>query len=162
MIKKLYIVILLLVLITLGLLSIQLNTVNKAFSAMEDDFNMVNQELEEANKIISDLKSEEYKFVYMGEYKLTHYCSELYKHICGTGSGKTATGTKVTPGRTVAVDPTVIPYGAQMYIEGYGFRIAEDCGGAVKNKQIDIAVETHDEANTLGTKSGGVWLLIKK
>lgn len=111
---------------------------------------------------LNTLKEEEYEFVYMGDFKLTHYCTERYKHICGTGNGITATNTEVTAGRTIAVDPRVIPYGTTVYIEGYGFRVAEDCGGAVKSQHIDIAVETHTEALNIGTKTGGVWLLVKK
>ena len=120
-------------------------------------------ELQAANAIISDLKGEEYEFIYIGDYKLTHYCTERYAHICGTGSGLTATGTTVTTGRTIAVDPSVIPYGATVYIEGYGIRIAEDCGGSVNGNHIDIAVDTHSEALNLGTKYNmGVWVLVKK
>lgn len=122
----------------------------------------VESDLEEANKIIEELKSDEYELVYLGNYKLTHYCTEKREHICGTGSGLTATGTQVVSGRTVAVDPNVIPYGTELYIEGYGWRMAEDCGGAVKGKHIDIAVETHSQALSMGTTSGGVWLLVKR
>ena len=111
---------------------------------------------------ITDFKSEEYEFIYIGEFKLTHYCTEMYRHICGTGNGVTATGTKVLSGRTIAVDPKVIPYGSQVYIEGYGFRIAEDCGGAVDGNHIDIAVSNHSDAISMGTKTGGVWVLVKK
>lgn len=120
------------------------------------------EDLDGAIEIVNNLKNVKYKFIYLGEFKLTHYCVEKTAHICGTGSGKTATGTEVTAGRTIAVDPTVIPYGTEVYIEGYGFRTAEDCGGGVKQKHIDIAVNTHDEANKLGTKKGGVWVLVKK
>ena len=122
----------------------------------------VTKSLDAANETISALKTTEYELVYMGEFKLTHYCCEKRKHICGDGDGITATGTQVTAGRTVAVDPKVIPYGTQIYIEGYGWRTTEDCGGAVKNKQIDIAVGTHSEALSMGVTNGGVWLLIKK
>ena len=117
--------------------------------------------LEEANAMIDELKSDEYKLVYIGNYKLTHYCTEKRKHICGTGTGLTATGTKVTAGRSIAVDPSVIPYGSKVYIEGYGWRIAEDCGGGVDGKHIDIAVDSHSQALKMGTKTGGVWILIK-
>lgn len=126
------------------------------------ELDCVTKDLGTANETILALKNTEYELVYMGEFKLTHYCTEEYRHICGLGAGITATGTKVTAGRTVAVDPTVIPYGTQIYIEGYGWRTAEDCGGAVKNKQIDIAVDTHDNALSMGTTNGGVWMLIKK
>lgn len=68
--------------------------------------------------------------------------------------GITYTGTVVKEGRTAAVDPKVIPLGWWIYIEGYGFRKAEDIGGAVKGKKIDIYVESEEEANKFGTKKG--------
>lgn len=117
-------------------------------------------ELEEANQVIEDLKGSEYKLVYLGKFRLTHYCDERYNHLCG-GNGVTASGTQTSVGRTVAVDPKKIPYGTKMYIEGYGWRTAEDCGSAVKNNQIDILVNTHEQALSLGTKTGGVWILVK-
>jgi 3D (Asp-Asp-Asp) domain-containing protein len=138
-----------------------LNEANKEIENINLKLEEANSALESANITIDELKSNEYKLVYIGDFKLTHYCCEKYEHICGTGSGITATGTKVTAGRTIAVDPKVIPYGTKVYIEGYGWRTAEDCGGAVKNKQIDIAVETHSKAWSMGTKSGGVWMLVK-
>ena len=135
-------------------------------SAKSDKFAVelehVTKSLGTANETISALKITEYELVYMGDFKLTHYCCEKRKHICGDGDGITATGTQVTAGRTVAVDPKVIPYGTQIYIEGYGWRTTEDCGGAVKNKQIDIAVGTHSEALSMGVTNGGVWLLVEK
>ena len=117
------------------------------------------EQLDMANKTVDDLKSIKNKLVYIGDFKLTHYCAETHEHICGEGTDLTATGSKVTVGRTVAVDPNVIPYGTRIYIEGYGWYIAEDCGSAVKNKQIDIAVETHADALLMGVKYGGVWVL---
>ena len=138
-----------------------LNDANKEIESINLELEAVNANLEEANTTISDLKSNEYKLVYLGNFKLTTYCCEKYEHICGTGSGITATGTKVTAGRTIAVDPKVIPYGTKVYIEGYGWRVAEDCGGAVKNKHIDVAIDTHARALSIGTKNGGVWMLVK-
>ena len=138
-----------------------LNNANTNLKNANSKIKDINSKLNDANKTIKDLKSNEYKLVYLGDFKLTHYCCEKYKHICGTGTGITATGTKVTAGRTIAVDPKVIPYGTKVYIEGYGWRTAEDCGGAVKNKQIDIAVDTHQRALSIGTRSGGVWILVR-
>ena len=154
----------------------ELLSVNESLSAYQGDLAMTRDaliseqdknvwlqaELDEANATIEDLKSKEYELIYIGDYKLTHYCTEKRAHICGSGAGITATGTQVTAGRTIAVDPTVIPYGTKVYIEGYGWRVAEDCGGAVNGKHIDIAVEAHSEALSMGTTTGGVWILAKK
>jgi 3D (Asp-Asp-Asp) domain-containing protein len=120
------------------------------------------KKLKTANQTINDLKDSEYELIYMGNFKITHYCTERRAHICGGGQGITATGTTVTAGRTIAVDPSVIPYGTQVYIEGYGFRTAEDCGSAVGGKHLDIAVSSHSEAMSLGTVDKSVWMLVKK
>ena len=86
----------------------------------------------------------------LGVYTITHYCKENYPHICNDGdSTQTATGTVPTAGRTIAVDPSVIPYGAEVVIDGHTY-IAEDCGGAIKGNRIDIVVDTHAEALQLG------------
>ena len=86
---------------------------------------------------------------YLGDFTITYYCTENYSHTCG-GGGTTASGTQVTPYQTAAVDTSVIPFGTKLYIEGVGYRIAEDRGGAVKGNKIDLAVTTHEEALNLG------------
>ena len=68
--------------------------------------------------------------------------------------GITASGTKVKEGRTIAVDPNVIPIGWWVYIEGIGFRRAEDKGSAVKGKKIDVYYESEDYAEEFGSKKG--------
>ncbi|MFU1796732.1 ubiquitin-like domain-containing protein [Paenibacillus azoreducens] len=67
---------------------------------------------------------------------------------------RTATGTRVTEGRTIAVDPKVIPLGWWVYIEGVGYRRAEDTGGAIKGNKIDIYYDSVKRANNFGRKSG--------
>ena len=84
--------------------------------------------------------------------KITAYCIEDYPHICNNGDASTtATGTKPTPGRTVAVDPSVIPYFSNVIINGHTY-IAEDCGGAVKGNRVDIVFATHQEALDFGVQ----------
>ncbi|WP_281890878.1 3D domain-containing protein [Paenibacillus sp. YYML68] len=68
--------------------------------------------------------------------------------------GVTSSGAKVTEGRTIAVDPKVIPIGWWVYIEGLGFRRAEDTGSAVKGNKIDVYFDSHNYASRFGTKSG--------
>lgn len=70
------------------------------------------------------------------------------------GFGVTYSGTKVMEGRTVAVDPKVIPLGWWIYIEGIGFRRAEDIGGAVKGNKIDVYFDSENYAQKFGLKRG--------
>ena len=88
----------------------------------------------------------------LGICKVTAYCKENYPHICNNGdSTYTATMTTPTPGRTVAVDPSQIPYGSEVIINGHTY-IAEDCGGAIKGNRIDILFATHEEALKFGVQ----------
>ena len=127
-----------------------------------DEFYNLTMKLDAANETISDLKSEEYTLVYLGDYKITYYCDERYSHICGTGNGVTASGKHTKVGRTAAADWGVLPKGSVVYISGIGFREIQDVGGAVNGKHIDVLVEKHDEALSLGVDREGVWILIKK
>ena len=77
----------------------------------------------------------------------TAYCP--CEKCCGKCDGITATGTKATAGRTIAVDPSIIPYGTEVVIAGNTY-IAEDCGGAIKGNAVDIFFDTHEEALTFG------------
>lgn len=99
----------------------------------------------------SDSKSAkgfEYKTVLTG-VAATAYSSEQP----GIGT-RTATGTTVAEGRTIAVDPNVIPLGWWVYIEGYGYRKAEDTGSAIKGKKIDMYYDRLSTALNFGRKSG--------
>lgn len=92
---------------------------------------------------------------------VTHYCSELRKHICGTGDGITASGRRVTPYVSVAVDPTVIPLDADVLVD-YGdgeihYYRSDDTGAWINGNHIDLAVETHDEALQMGVRTATVY-----
>lgn len=93
---------------------------------------------------------------------ITYYCAEQRPHICGTGSGLTATGTPVTPGWTCAVDPGIIPYGSEVMVD-FGDRVefykAQDCGGAVMGNHIDLSVDTHANALQKGTQTATVYVM---
>lgn len=71
-----------------------------------------------------------------------------------SGYGITFSGSVVKEGRTIAVDPRVIPIGWWVYIEGIGFRRAEDTGSAVKGKKIDVYYDSEAHANRFGLKRG--------
>ena len=66
------------------------------------------------------------------------YIATAYILSDGNGDGVTATGTVPSRGRTIAVDPRQIPYGSRVYINETGPYIAEDTGGAIRGKRLDI------------------------
>ena len=85
----------------------------------------------------------------IGEWKCTAYCTEKRAHICGTGTGITASGEPVQAFVSVAVNRhqlSWLPFGTHVYIEGIGERIVMDTGGAVVTNQFDCAVDTHSNA----------------
>lgn len=91
---------------------------------------------------------------------ITFYCCEGRPHICGTGTGITASGRRVTPYVSCAVDPDIIPLGSTIMIEYNGEMVylrADDTGPAVKGDHIDIAVKGHSEALSLGVQTADIW-----
>lgn len=68
-----------------------------------------------------------------------------------TGGGTTAMGTRARVGE-IAVDPSVIPLGSRVYIEGFGVRYAEDTGGNIKGNTIDIYMNTLAECRNWGVR----------
>ena len=53
----------------------------------------------------------------------------------------TSTGAIAEEERTIAVDPSIIPYGSIVLINGKEY-VAQDCGGAIKGDKIDIFVDS--------------------
>ena len=91
---------------------------------------------------------------------ITFYCCEQYPHICGTGNGITASGRRVMPYVSCAVDPDVIPLGSTVMLEHNGEMVylrADDTGGSIKGNRLDIAVKGHQEALSLGVKTADIW-----
>ena len=75
------------------------------------------------------------------------------------GYGKTASGMTAGYG-VVAVDPSVISLGTRLYVEGYGYAIAADTGGAIKGHKIDLCFEkSNRELMAFGKKKLTVYIL---
>lgn len=70
---------------------------------------------------------------------------------CYTGQ-RTYTGTWPQEGRTVAVDPEVIPLGTQLVIDGQGGYVAEDIGSAIVGHKTDIYIADRQRAIEFGRR----------
>ena len=76
-------------------------------------------------------------------------------------AGHTITATGTTPKwGTIAVDPSVIPYGTRVYIPKFDMVFtAEDCGGAIKGNKIDIFMNSEAECNSFGRQNLEIQIL---
>jgi 3D (Asp-Asp-Asp) domain-containing protein len=113
----------------------------------------------------SDNKEPEY--INLGEFRLTAYCS--CEQCCGEyGRNRpkdkngndivyTAFGKVAQAGYTVAADPSVLPYGTIIYINGHKFEV-QDCGGAVKGNRVDIYFDNHQDALEFGVQYADVFV----
>ncbi|MFP5116375.1 3D domain-containing protein [Bacillaceae bacterium C204] len=85
-----------------------------------------------------------------------------YTANCKRCSGITALGLNLKKNpklKVISVDPKVIKLGTKVYVEGYGYAIAGDTGGAIKGKKIDIFVPSHTKAIQWGRKTVKVQIL---
>src|SRR5690625_1118718 len=85
-----------------------------------------------------------------------------YTAQCDGCTGITATGIDLNANsnkKVVAVDPSVIPLGSRVHVEGYGEAIAGDTGGAIKGDRIDVHLPTKDAALGFGRQSVNVTVL---
>jgi uncharacterized protein YabE (DUF348 family) len=81
-------------------------------------------------------------------------------------NGVTASGRRAIAGNgrednphIVAVDTRVIPLGSRLYIDGYGFAVAADTGGAIRGNKIDLLFSSHQSALRFGRRTLRVYLL---
>ena len=76
-----------------------------------------------------------------------------------SGDGITATGTVPRWG-TIAVDPTIIPYGTKVYIPQFNeYFIAEDCGGGIKGNKIDIFMNSESQCDNWGKRNIDIYIV---
>ncbi len=78
-----------------------------------------------------------------------------YSADCTGCSGYTATGINLNANpnkKVVSVDPSVIPLGSTVWVEGYGTAIAGDTGGGINGNHVDIHLPTRADALAFGTR----------
>ncbi|GED17436.1 3D domain-containing protein [Aneurinibacillus migulanus] len=82
--------------------------------------------------------------------------SSAYTANCAGCSGVTSQGINLKENpdaKVISVDPSVIPLGSKVYVEGYGTAIAGDTGGAIKGKKIDVFFPEREQALQWGRKN---------
>jgi len=88
--------------------------------------------------------------------------STAYTSYCTGCSGKTATGFDLRNNpnaKIIAVDPKVIPLGTKVWVEGYGYAVASDTGGAIKGNKIDVFFPEKSQAYKWGRKKVKIRIL---
>ncbi len=118
-------------------------------SVQKDEAKTTSTEQTKTNK--EENKSED-----NAEGKVINASATAYTAKCAGCSGITSTGVDLNANpnaKVIAVDPSVIPLGSKVYVEGYGYATAADTGGAIKGNKIDVHVPTKDEAYNWGNKT---------
>ncbi len=88
--------------------------------------------------------------------------ASAYTASCAGCSGITATGINLLENpnqKVISVDPSVIPLGSKVWVEGYGEAIAGDTGGAIKGNKIDVFIPSKQDALNWGRKTVTVKIL---
>ena len=87
---------------------------------------------------------------YTSKYEMvaTAYCD----------GGNTASGPACGDG-IIAVDPSVIPLGTKVYVEGYGYALAADTGGYIKGNRIDLWMSNNSICEQWGRRTVTMYVL---
>jgi 3D (Asp-Asp-Asp) domain-containing protein len=96
-----------------------------------DELILLDRQLQELKNNLEAINS------FLDKFEVNIFETTAYTLSCGNGDGYTATMTIPEAGRTIAVDPKVIPLGSKVLVQGNVY-IAEDVGGAIKGHRLDI------------------------
>lgn len=121
----------------------------------------------EQNIIEEEQNNEVKEDVFLGKFMLTAYCScyeccgeyALNRPVDDNGNEIVygSIGEILTEGYSIAVDPSVIPYGTEVIIGGITYK-AQDCGGAIKGNEIDVYFADHKKAQEFAVQYKDVYL----
>ena len=136
-----------------GTYSEMANLYFNANSQLQEQKQLVKQkdaEIERLNSRIAELEGN--TLTSLGVFQITAYGRD-----CEGCTGITKLGNAPVIGRTVAVDPEVIPLGSTIIIDGQEY-IADDIGGAIKGNKIDMYVGTEELSKFYGVKYKEVFM----
>ncbi len=92
----------------------------------------------------------------LGTYKITAYCG--CRSCSGGWGNRTASGRRAKQGRTISVDRRKIKLGTKVRINGHWY-IAQDVGGGVKGKHIDMYFSSHSQVKRFSKKYRKVYVV---
>lgn len=121
---------------------------------LEEEGRNIDEIQKEVEKILNIQKEQESAVTNQNSGKTMTMEATAYS-TAQPGLGRyTANGTDLhTNPRVIAVDPSIIPLGTKVTVEGYGTYIAADTGGAIKGNRIDIHFSTVQECINFGRKN---------
>ncbi|MGG0187780.1 ubiquitin-like domain-containing protein [Bacillus rhizoplanae] len=138
----------------------------KIFEVVKEDGNEVSRNLQK-EEVVQEVKN---RIVAVGTKKEEEHTSDdeegvavkefyvqatAYSPYCGGCEGVSAGGYNYMANpnmKLIAVDPSVIPLGTRVWVEGYGYAVAGDTGGAIKGNRIDVLMPTESKADSWGRK----------
>lgn len=144
-------------LVLAGLLALKAGTLQKECLRMEQEARLLEQEnaalrvrVEELKELhtVTDQKMQEWLDAWqVDEFEATFYSPHDDKNGLNSSGNpdETALGYQAGPG-CYAVDFNVIPPHALVWVEGEGWGVAGDTGGAIRGKRIDIYRRSFDLA----------------
>lgn len=156
--KVIAMAVILIIFIAMGYGYYQLQEVKAELQAINDNSVKAIQQLQEDIKEIkSEMDGIESNLpTFAGVFSTTAYCK--CEKCCGIWSDSpTKSGTIPQEGRTIAVDPDIIPLGTQVIIDGQIYT-AEDTGSAVKGNVIDIYFSDHEKTEEYGRQEKNIWI----
>ena len=117
------------------LLKDEYNSLSNELSAEKSERTKYQRLYDEVSIRNEQLEAELENWRCLGQFVITYYWpgEDVYGRL-------TSTGAIAEEGRTIAVDPSIIPYGSIVLINGNEY-VAQDCGGAIKGNKIDIFSE---------------------
>jgi len=125
----------------------------KSLNALKSNIIRVNQTLKVTGTVSSSTPSRSNTDNVAKEFYVS---ASAYTANCSGCSGITKTGInlKKNPNlKVIAVDPKVIKLGSKVHVEGYGYAIAGDTGGAIKGNKIDVFFPAKSTAYKWGRKT---------
>lgn len=94
---------------------------------------------------------------YDGPSKKEFYVqATAYTAYCNGCTGKTSTGINLRKNpdqKVIAVDPSIIPLGTKVWVEGYGHAIAADTGSSIRGNKIDLFIPDQKTVDSYGRKT---------